>query len=47
MTDDAPSPSAPRDAGRPAISEDWLATITGLALILLVLAGVIGSGMVP
>jgi hypothetical protein len=34
-------------AGRRAITEDWAATILGLALLLLTLAGVIGKGMVP
>jgi hypothetical protein len=34
-------------AGRRLISEDWAATILGLVLLALVLAGVIGKGMVP
>lgn len=34
-------------AGRRAINEDWAATILGLALLLLTLAGVIGKGLVP
>ncbi|HYO41651.1 MAG TPA: hypothetical protein VES19_00505 [Candidatus Limnocylindrales bacterium] len=34
-------------AGRRAITEDWAATILGLALLLLTLVGVIGKGMVP
>ena len=34
-------------AGRRMISEDWAATILGLVLLALVLAGVIGKGMVP
>jgi hypothetical protein len=34
-------------ASRRSINEDWLATIVGLALIALVLAGVIGKGLVP
>lgn len=34
-------------AGRRLISEDWVATILGLVLLALVLAGVIGKGMVP
>jgi hypothetical protein len=34
-------------AGRRLISEDWAATILGLVLVALVLAGVIGKGMVP
>jgi len=34
-------------AGRRLISEDWAATIVGLVLLALVLAGVIGKGMVP
>ncbi len=35
------------EAGRRAITEDWAATILGLALLLLTLVGVIGKGMVP
>lgn len=34
-------------AGRRAITEDWAATILGLALLVLTLVGVIGKGMVP
>ena len=34
-------------AGRRLISEDWAATILGLVLLALVLAGIIGKGMVP
>lgn len=34
-------------AGRWPISEDWAATVLGLVLVALVLAGVIGTGMVP
>ena len=34
-------------AGRRLITEDWAATIVGLTLLLLILAGVIGKGMVP
>ena len=34
-------------AGRRLINEDWAATIVGLTLLLLTLAGVIGKGMVP
>ena len=34
-------------AGRRLINEDWAATIVGLVLLLLTLAGVIGKGMVP
>lgn len=34
-------------AGRRAINEDWLATIVGLILVFLVLAGVITNALVP
>jgi hypothetical protein len=34
-------------AGRRMLTEDWAATILGLVLLVLVLAGVIGKGMVP
>ncbi len=41
---DAPEPEA---AVRRLVTEDWAATILGLALLLLALAGVIGKGMIP
>lgn len=34
-------------ANRRAISEDWLATLFGLVLVALVLAGVITDGLIP
>jgi hypothetical protein len=34
-------------ASRRSINEDWLATIVGLVLVALVLAGIIGKGLVP
>ncbi len=34
-------------SGRRLITEDWAATIIGLALVVLVLAGVIGKGLIP
>ena len=43
-------PNDPEEAvspGRSLINEDWLATIVGLVLLALVLAGVIRTGMVP
>jgi hypothetical protein len=40
-------PSAVERAGRTALNEDWLATGVGLLLIVLVLAGVIPTGLVP
>jgi hypothetical protein len=36
-----------RGASRPRLNEDWAATIVGLALLVLVLAGVITKGMIP
>ena len=45
-----PGPAEPgrvaRDS-RLSISEDWAATVVGLALIALTLAGVIPTGLVP
>ncbi|MEU7894300.1 hypothetical protein AB0B45_15745 [Nonomuraea sp. NPDC049152] len=32
---------------RAALNEDWAATIAGLALLLLVIAGVIPTGLIP
>jgi hypothetical protein len=34
-------------ANRRAISEDWAATLVGLVLIALVLAGVLTDGLIP
>jgi hypothetical protein len=42
-----PAEPAPPASSGPFISEDWLATIIGLGLLVLVLAGVITKGMVP
>jgi hypothetical protein len=36
-----------RAPSRPSLNEDWAATIVGLVLLVLVLAGVIGKGMIP
>ena len=43
-TADPPSVAA---ANRRAISEDWAATVFGLVLVALVLAGVITDGLIP
>jgi hypothetical protein len=44
----APVPSAaPAPDPRPRLSEDWLATLTGLAILLLVMLGVITKAIVP
>lgn len=45
----APSADPPTvaAANRRAISEDWAATIVGLVLVALVLAGVITKGLIP
>ncbi len=48
--DEPPEPAPTgqeRDPSRPSFNEDWAATIVGLVLLLLVLAGVITKGMVP
>jgi hypothetical protein len=43
-----PAPTAQdRGPSRPSFNEDWAATIVGLVLLVLVLAGVITKGMVP
>ncbi len=36
-----------RTAARSGVNEDWAATIVGLVLLLLVLAGVVTKGMIP
>jgi len=36
-----------RRTPRTGINEDWAATIVGLVLLILVLAGVITKGMIP
>ncbi|WP_200803742.1 hypothetical protein [Pseudonocardia thermophila] len=43
-SDDDPAVGAAR---RTALNEDWLATIVGLVLLLLVLAGVIPGWLIP
>ncbi len=46
--DSAPvQPAEPAQPARPKISEDWIATILGLTLMLLAIAGVITKAMVP
>lgn len=40
-------PSTVAAANRRAISEDWAATLLGLVLVALVLAGVITDGLIP
>ena len=37
----------PQSAGKFSITEDWLAVIVGLALLVLALTGVIPDGLVP
>jgi hypothetical protein len=46
VTDDGGVPE-PRVAVRRLMTEDWAATILGLVLLLLAMAGVIAKGMVP
>ena len=46
-SDRPPADPGVEKAGRLAISEDWAATIVGLVLLILVLAGVITKAMVP
>lgn len=43
-TPDPPTVSA---ASRRAISEDWAATLAGLILVALVLAGILTDGLIP
>ncbi|SDQ79911.1 hypothetical protein [Thermostaphylospora chromogena] len=40
-------PPAPATGRRRSIDEDWAATILGLVLLVLVIAGVIPTGLVP
>lgn len=42
-----PEPPTVGDANRRALSEDWLATLVGLILIALVLAGILTDGLIP
>lgn len=46
-TPDENTPASVDDAGRFALSEDWLATIVGLGIVLLTAAGVITEGWLP
>ena len=52
LATDAPGPTTADPptvaaANRRAISEDWAATLVGLVLIALVLAGIVTDGLVP
>lgn len=40
-------PEAPTSTGKFSISEDWLATGVGLALLVLCLLGIIPDGLIP
>lgn len=42
-----PDPPTVAAANRRAISEDWAATLVGLVLIALVLAGILTDGLIP
>ncbi|MDO5495315.1 MAG: hypothetical protein Q4G64_06350 [bacterium] len=37
----------PREAGKFSLSEDWAATILGLALLARALTGIIPAGLIP
>jgi hypothetical protein len=47
MGEDEREPAAPDGSGSIRISEDWAATVLGLLLLGLALAGVITKAMVP
>jgi hypothetical protein len=48
MSDNAPaSPPEVSRLTRIALNEDWAATIVGLLLLVLILAGVVTKGLVP
>ena len=38
---------APAEVARRKVSEDWIATVVGLVLMLLAIAGVITKAMIP
>ncbi|WP_281274129.1 hypothetical protein [Sphaerisporangium album] len=40
-------PDLPPAGGRRTLSEDWAATILGLVLLILIILGVIPTGLVP
>ena len=42
-----PAATTPDAPGRRGINEDWLATVVGFVLVVLVLVGIIGKGLVP
>lgn len=46
MSDETPPPTVD-DARRFHLSEDWLATAVGLALVVLTAAGVVTEGWLP
>jgi hypothetical protein len=47
MTSAEEANPAPAQPVRPKISEDWIATVVGLVLMLLAIAGVITKAMIP
>ena len=47
MPDKPHTPADVDDAGRSALSEDWLATAVGLVIVVLAAAGVVTEGWIP
>jgi hypothetical protein len=47
MTSAEKAGPAPAEVARRKFSEDWIATIVGLVLMLLAIAGVITKSMIP
>ncbi len=47
MPDKPHTPADVDDAGRFALSEDWLATAVGLVIVVLAAAGVVTEGWIP
>ena len=50
MTENSSVPSEedlPTDHGKFSISEDWLATVVGVVLLVLALVGIIPVGLIP
>jgi hypothetical protein len=47
MTSPDKDSPAPVEEARRKISEDWIATVVGLVLMLLAIAGVITKAMIP
>jgi hypothetical protein len=47
MSEERTVPAEAPTPGRFRVNEDWAATLVGLVLVLLAIAGIIGKGIIP